>query len=81
MPHIRQISHEESTGRLRRLFDEAVARAGRIWNIVGIMSVNPPAMDASMNFYRAIMFGASPLSRAQREMLAVVTSSANDCFY
>lgn len=53
MPYIRQISHDESTGRLRKLLDEAVARAGRIWNIVGIMSVNAPAMDASMN-------GASP---------------------
>lgn len=81
MPYIRQISHDESTGRLRSLFDEAVARAGRIWNIVGIMSVNPPAMDASMKFYGALMFGASPLSRAQREMLAVVTSAANNCFY
>ena len=34
-----------------------------------------------MKFYGAVMFGASPLSRVQREMLAVVTSRANDCFY
>jgi len=81
MPHVRQVSHEESTGLLRRLFDEAVARAGRIWNIVGIMSLNPPTMDASLKLYGALMFGDSPLSRVQREMLAVVTSKASDCFY
>jgi hypothetical protein len=34
-----------------------------------------------MKFYGAIMFGSSPLARWQREMLAVVTSNANDCFY
>jgi len=27
------------------------------------------------------VFGASPLSRARREMLATVVSRANDCFY
>jgi len=45
------------------------------------MSQNPRAMKASMDFYGAIMFGASPLSRSQREVLAVVTSAANGCVY
>jgi alkylhydroperoxidase family enzyme len=80
-PYIRQVPVEESTGFLRQLFDEALARAGRVWRIVQVMSVNPRAMDASLKFYGAIMFGRSPLSRVQREMLAVVTSKANDCFY
>ncbi|HSM06408.1 MAG TPA: hypothetical protein VK858_17430 [Longimicrobiales bacterium] len=81
MPYIRPISHDESTGLLRRVLDAAVARAGRIWNIVGIMSPNPRVMDASMKLYGAVLFGPSPLSRVQRETLAVVTSAANDCFY
>lgn len=38
-------------------------------------------MDATLKHYGAIMFGRSPLSRVQREMLATVTSKANDCFY
>jgi alkylhydroperoxidase family enzyme len=46
-----------------------------------VMSLNPTAMEASMGLYRALMFTPSPLSRVQREMLAVVTSKANDCFY
>jgi len=81
MPYIRQIPVEEATGLLRKLFDAALERAGRIWHIVHIMSQNPRAMDTSMAFYAAIMFGRSPLTRAQREMLAVVTSRTNDCFY
>lgn len=81
MPYIHQVPVAEAKGLLRKLFDAALERAGRVWHIVHVMSVNPRAMDTSMQFYGAIMFGASPLSRAQREMLAVVTSRANDCFY
>jgi len=81
MPYIDQVSVPEATGLLKKLFDEALERAGRVWHIVHVMSQNPRTMDASMKFYGAIMFGSSPLSRWQREMLAVVTSKANDCFY
>ena len=66
---------------LEGIIDDALERAGRVWHIVHIMSQNPRAMDASMKFYGAIMFGSSPLARWQREMLAVVTSKARDCFY
>jgi alkylhydroperoxidase family enzyme len=81
MPHIEQVPVERATGRLKRLFDEALERAGRVWHIVHVMSQNPRVMDASLKFYGALMFGPSPLERWQREMLAVVTSKANDCFY
>jgi alkylhydroperoxidase family enzyme len=81
MPYIRQVPIAEATGFLKKQFDQALERAGRVWHIVHIMSQNPRTMDASMKFYGAIMFGPSPLTRWQREMLAVVTSKANDCFY
>ena len=81
MPYIEQVRVEEARGLLRKLFDQALERAGRVWHIVHVMSQNPRVMDTSMRFYGALMFGASPLSRRQREMLAVVTSKANDCFY
>lgn len=81
MPYIDQIPVSDARGRLRRLFDDALERAGRVWHIVHVMSLNPRVMDASLGFYGALMFGSSPLSRRQREMLAVVTSKANDCFY
>ena len=81
MPHIKQIPVAEATGFLKKLLDAAIERAGRVWHIVHVMSLNPRTMDASMKFYGALMYGRSPLSRWQREMLAVVTSKANDCFY
>ncbi len=81
MPYIHQIPIGEATGFLKKLFDSALERAGRVWHIVHVTSLNPRVMDASLKHYGAIMFGRSPLSRVQREMLATVTSKANDCFY
>ena len=81
MAHIRQVGDREATGRLRKIYDEAIARAGRVFGILRVQSLNPAALEASMGMYKAIMFGPSPLSRAQREMLATVVSRANDCFY
>jgi len=81
MPHIHVTPFEEATGLTKREYEAAVRRAGRVWNIVSIQSQMPEVMRDSLRLYRTIMYGDSPLTRAQREMIAVVTSSANDCFY
>jgi len=81
MPWIYQVPVEKATGQLKKLFDQALKRAGRVWHIVHIMSINPPVLRDSIKFYVTIMTGESPLSRVQREMLAVVTSAAVDCYY
>jgi hypothetical protein len=39
------------------------------------------ALKASIDFYSALMFGNSPLTRVQREMLATVVSCELDCYY
>jgi len=81
MPHIRVTEPDEATGLLASEYDAAIGRAGKIFNIVKAMSLRPETLQASMEMYKAIMFGPSSLSRAERELLATVTSSANDCHY
>ena len=81
MPHIRIISRDEATGLLKKQYDDAIRRAGRIWNVVSIMSQNAHALRASMALYTTLMQGQSPLSRRQREMIAVVVSARNHCVY
>jgi alkylhydroperoxidase family enzyme len=78
---IPQIPIDQATGLLRSLFNAAVRRAGRVWNIVHVMSINPPAMRDSIKFYSTIMSGESPLTRVQRELLATVVSAELDCHY
>ena len=81
MPWISQVPIAEATGELKAEFDKALRRAGRVWNIVHIMSLNPRTLKASIEFYQAVMFAPSPLSRAQRELLAVVVSAELACHY
>ena len=63
MSNIKEIPESEAIGLLRRLYGEARDRAGRIWNIVRVMSLNPRVMQTTMGFYRTLMFGSSPLNR------------------
>ena len=81
MPWIRTVAPGEAVGRLQDLYAAAVARAGKVFGIVRVMSPNPPVLEASMGLYRAAMYGPSPLSRRVREMLAVVVSRTNRCLY
>ena len=81
MAYIELVSDEAAKGRLRTIFDAAIERAGRVANIVRTMSPNPPVLEASMGMYIHTMKGPSGLSRRDREMLAAVTSRANDCYY
>jgi alkylhydroperoxidase family enzyme len=50
-------------------------------NILKSHSANRDALRGHLALYRAVMFGPSGLSRAEREALAVVVSRVNDCFY
>ncbi len=81
MAHLRLIEEGEATGALRAEYEAAVARAGKVFNIVKSMSLNAPVLRRSMQLYSAIMHGPSPLSRVERELLAVVVSATNECRY
>ena len=81
MAFIGIIEPGEANGNLKAEYDQAERRAGKVYNILKIMSRSPGALKASMDLYGATMFGPSELSRTQREMLAVVVSAANHCHY
>ena len=81
MANIKIIHEGEAEGLLGRIYEAAVKRAGRVFNILKVQSLNPPVLKSSMGLYRDVMMGESPLSRGQREMLAVVVSVMNECHY
>ena len=82
MAWIRTIAPEEATGLLQQIYDDAIARAGKVFNVLRIQSLRPEVLEAGINLYQALMLSPeSPLSRAQREMIAVAVSRANDCHY
>ena len=50
-------------------------------SIIQIHSVHSKVMKQHYDLYLEIMRKRSPLSRAQREMMAVVVSLINECHY
>lgn len=81
MAWIATVDLEAATGPLKAEYDRALRRAGRLWQILKLQSINPGVLGASVAFYLAVMYGSSPLSRGRREMLAVVVSRTNGCHY
>ena len=81
MAWIKTVAPDEARGLLATIYKTARARAGRVFGILRLQSVNPPVLRAGVGLYREIMHADSPLSRAQREMIAVVVSRANQCHY
>lgn len=82
MAWIKTIGPEAAEGLLRQLYDSAIARAGKLFEIIRIQSLRPEVLRRSTELYSELMHGTDgALSRAQREMIAVVVSRANDCFY
>ena len=81
MAFIQIVDEKDADGLLARIYDAARKRAGRVYNILKIQSQNPAALQGMIDLYAATVRGESPLTRAQREMLAVVVSRANNCHY
>ncbi len=50
-------------------------------NILRIHGINPTIMRQHYDMYRNLMYSSGPLSRIQREMIAVVVSTTNECHY
>ena len=82
MAWIKMINEDEATGKLKKLYERISGRTkNSVANILKVHSIHPDALEAHLKLYETIMFGESGLSRAQREMIAVVVSSTNSCEY
>jgi uncharacterized peroxidase-related enzyme len=81
MAWIRVIPPAEATGELAEQYSRMKDADGNVANILTVHSLNPAALRTHYDLYRAVMFGPSDLSRAQRECIAVVVSVTNRCHY
>ena len=81
MAWIGAVDESEATGELKDQYDNIMKPKGMVDNILKIHSLNPPSLHGHYRFYRSLMYGKSPLSRIQREMIAVTVSAVNQCFY
>jgi alkylhydroperoxidase family enzyme len=75
---IETVAEAEAKGELANLYRRFGAPVA---HILRASSLNPPVLHAHYELYRAIMYGPSPLTRVQREMIATVVSLLNQCHY
>jgi uncharacterized peroxidase-related enzyme len=56
-------------------------KAGFVPNVMRVLSHRPDEFRAFFAYHDALMEGASGLTKAEREMIVVVTSALNRCLY
>jgi alkylhydroperoxidase family enzyme len=81
MAFINYVGETEATDETRAAYARHRNCHGGVDNILRIHGANPATMGAHSELYRSLMFAPSPLTRTQREMLALVVSAANSCHY
>lgn len=81
MAWIRTVEEGEAEGGLRTLYEGLQKQRGMVPNIMKVFSLHPEAMRATMQMFQTLMYGPAPLTRAQREMIALVVSAVNRCHY
>jgi alkylhydroperoxidase family enzyme len=78
MSYIEMVDEKEAEGLLEEIYHKL---GGRVANILKASSLFPESLDAHLQLYKTLMFKKSPLSRAEREMIATTVSSVNECHY
>jgi len=68
-------------GDLRKYFGACEAAIGFLPNVLEVYSFDATKLRAFIDMYNDLMLGDSKLSKLEREMIAVVVSAANECFY
>lgn len=81
MTWIKTIHEDEADGDLKVVYDRVTEYAGKIPNFIRALSLYPEALVGGMALFEPLMFGDSTLTRAEREMIAIATSAANNCAY
>lgn len=62
-------------------FDLCQEKLGLVPNVLQAYAFNEKKLKAFTEMYNDLMLGDSTLSKLEREMIAVVVSSVNKCFY
>ncbi len=81
MTWIRTIDPEKAEGRTKEVYDEIVAKRGHLANVFRAEGMEPDVLRHQIGMYTTLLLGPGPLSREEREMIAVVVSAANKSSY
>lgn len=81
MAYIRDIPESEATGELAELYKRVGNPDGTVDNVMKVHALNVDSLRTHFEMYAAAMHNPSPLTRAEREMVATDVSRLNGCAY
>ncbi len=81
MAYIRTIPENEATGELAEWYRRVGNPDGTVDNVMKVHSLNVETLRTHFELYTQACHRPSPLSRADRELLAVTVSRLNGCAY
>ena len=82
MAWIDMVDEDKAEGKLKEIYERITGRgSSKVANVLKVHSLNPQVLEDHLNLYKTIMFAGSNISRKQREMVATVVSTINDCHY
>lgn len=82
MAWIKTLREDGWDGDLVSVYDMVVDdEHGRVDNIMQIHSLDPKSMEAHQFLYASSMSGTHTLRKVERELIALVVSTINECDY
>ena len=81
MAYIDTVDEADATGELADLYHRTGNPDGTVDNVMKIHGLNPASLKTHFELYVQALHKPSPLSRAEREMVATEVSRLNGCEY
>jgi uncharacterized peroxidase-related enzyme len=72
---------DEAPEEVKELWAKPLEKLGFVPNVLRVYAIRPRHLQLWNEFYDELMRGDSGLTKAQREMIAVVVSTTNRCHY
>jgi len=81
MAWIRTVSRDKASGKTKEIYDRIMRERGHLANIFIAQGLDPKVLEQHLDLYEILMIDPGPLSREEREMIAVIVSAANRSAY
>jgi len=81
MTWIRTVNKDKASGKTKKVYDRIMKERGHLANIFIAQGLDPEVLEHHLDLYEILMIDPGPLSREEREMIAVIVSAANRSAY
>lgn len=81
MAWIKTVDKADAKGETKEVYDRIVKERGHLANVFQAQGLEPKVLERELDLYVEVMMGDGPLTREERETIAVIVSAANRCAY